>query len=97
MYQLNKKQQRSLSGQLFFSVVSIPRILRIRSIPMNKNPKYKIKGKGLNTTSKQRPVSVKLPPDLDAVIKALPNRSEFLREAIREKAIRENLIDLKSA
>lgn len=65
---------------------------------MNKNPKHRFKGKGLNTTNKQGPVSVKLPPELDAVIKALPNRSEFLREAIAEKAIREGLIEeLKSA
>ncbi len=58
----------------------------------NPNPEGRFKGKGLKTTRKQRPVSVKLPPELDEIIKSLPNRSEFLREAIREKAIRENLL-----
>lgn len=56
------------------------------------------KNTGLNTTDKHPPVSVKLPPELDKVIRSLPNRSQFLREAIAEKAVREGLIeDLKSA
>ena len=54
--------------------------------------KILFKNTGLNTKSKQPPVSVKLPPELDAIVRSLPNRSEFLREAIAEKAIRENLL-----
>lgn len=60
---------------------------------MNKNPKYKFKNTGLNTTNKQPPVSVKLPPEIDKVVRSLPNRSEFIREAIEEKLIREKLVN----
>ena len=50
------------------------------------------KGKGLGTTDKQSPVSVKLPPEIDSIVRSLPNRSEFLREAIAEKLKREGLL-----
>ncbi|WP_239651873.1 ribbon-helix-helix domain-containing protein [Neosynechococcus sphagnicola] len=38
------------------------------------------------------PVCVKLPPALDVIVRALPNRSEWLRQAIQEKAQREGLL-----
>lgn len=50
------------------------------------------KGKGIGMTHKQAPVSVKLPPELDAVVRSLPNRSEYIRQAIAEKAVRDGLI-----
>ncbi|MDJ0648557.1 MAG: ribbon-helix-helix domain-containing protein [Xenococcaceae cyanobacterium MO_188.B19] len=50
------------------------------------------KGKGLGTTDKQRPVSVKLPPEIDNIVRSLPNRSEFLRQAIAEKLKRDGLL-----
>jgi Arc/MetJ-type ribon-helix-helix transcriptional regulator len=43
------------------------------------------KGQGLGTTHKTKPICVKLPPELDEFIRGLPNRSEWLREAIEEK------------
>lgn len=53
----------------------------------------KFLSKGLGTTTNQRPVAVKLPPEMDEYVRALPNKSEWLREAIREKIEREqNLI-----
>ncbi len=56
------------------------------------------KSEGIGIKNNQRPVSVKLPEDLDKLVKSLPNRSKFIREAIAEKAAREGLIeDLKSA
>lgn len=62
---------------------------------MSKNTgRTHFKGKGLKTTNKQTPVSVKLPPELDRIVKSLPNRSEFIREAIAEKIARENLGEL---
>ena len=59
---------------------------------METKTKYKIKGKGLGTTDKQIAVAVKLPPVIDAIVKALPNRSDFLREAIAEKLRKEGLL-----
>ena len=35
------------------------------------------------------PLSVRLPADLDAVVRSLPNRTEWLRDAILEKLQRE--------
>ena len=42
-----------------------------------------------------RPISVRLPVDMDAKVRALPNRTKFLREAIA-KALQE-LEELQSA
>ena len=53
--------------------------------------KTRFKSKGIGTKSKQKPVSVLLPRDIDSIVKALPNRSEFIRQAILEKLEREGL------
>lgn len=37
------------------------------------------------------PMSVRLPPELDAVVRSLPNRTAWLRDAIIEKLEREKL------
>ena len=50
------------------------------------------KGKGLGTTDKQLPVSVKLPPEIDAVVRSLPNRSEYLRKAITAQLEKDGLL-----
>jgi predicted GNAT superfamily acetyltransferase len=47
------------------------------------------KGKGIGTSSNSKPVCVMLPPDLDEFVRGLPDRSQWLREAIREKIERE--------
>lgn len=48
------------------------------------------KGKGIGLRhGKTSPISVGLPPDLDEYVRNLPNRSEWLRQAIREKIARE--------
>lgn len=39
----------------------------------------------------ERPLSVRLPLDLDAKVRALPNRTEWLRDAILEKLQREGI------
>lgn len=49
------------------------------------------KGKGLGIKHRQSPICVMLPPDLDAYVRSLPNRSEWLRQAIKEKMERELL------
>ena len=51
--------------------------------------KTRFKGKGLGVKNKQRPVSVMLPEEIDAVVRAMPNRSEFIRQAIIEKLERD--------
>lgn len=51
--------------------------------------KTRFKGKGIGVKNKQRPVSVMLPEEIDAVVRAMPNRSEFIRQAIIEKLERE--------
>ena len=50
------------------------------------------KSRGLGVTDKSPPVSVKLAPDIDKIVRSLPNRSEFLREAIAEKLEKEGLL-----
>lgn len=48
------------------------------------------KSKGLGTQyGKSKPVSVLLPPELEAWVRALDNRSDWIRGAITEKYERE--------
>lgn len=53
--------------------------------------KTRFKGTGLGRTPGQQPVSVMLPAHIDEIVRAMPNRSEFLRQAIIEKLERMNL------
>ena len=50
------------------------------------------KGKGLGVKHKQKPVSVMLPHEIDAVVRSLPNRSEYIRQAIAEKLEKDGLL-----
>jgi hypothetical protein len=54
------------------------------------------KGKGLGTSDKQIPVSVKLPPEIDEIVKLLPNRSDYLRKAIVAQLERDGLLNLEN-
>lgn len=51
--------------------------------------KTRFKGKGVGVKHKQKPVSVMLPEDIDTIVRAMPNRSEFIRQAIIEKLERD--------
>ena len=51
--------------------------------------KTRFKGKGVGVKHKQKPVSVMLPEDIDAIVRSMPNRSEFIRQAIIEKLERD--------
>lgn len=64
---------------------------------MNKKEKSCFKGKGLGTTNKQLAVSVKLPPEVDKVVRSLPNRSDWLRETIAQRLERDGLLPSKSS
>ena len=50
------------------------------------------KGKGIGVKHKQKPVSVMLPQEMDAIVRSLPNRSEYIREAIAEKLKKDGLL-----
>lgn len=52
---------------------------------------HKRAARGLGLKHDTKPVCTKLPPDVDAVLRELPNRSDFIRDAIREKMEREGL------
>ncbi|MCC5644771.1 hypothetical protein LC607_17865 [Nostoc sp. CHAB 5824] len=56
------------------------------------NDSKRIKGVGLGTTDKQAPICVKLPPDIDTVVRSLPNRSDKIRQWIIEGMRREGLL-----
>jgi hypothetical protein len=49
--------------------------------------------KGLGTKKKQSPISVKLPPEIDSIVRSLPDRSEKLREWIIEGMKKDGLIE----
>ena len=51
--------------------------------------KTRFQGEGIGTKNKQKPVSVMLPEDIDEIVRAMPNRSEFIRQAIVEKLKKE--------
>ena len=59
---------------------------------LDSKKEHLFKGKGIGVTHKQAPVSVKLPPEIDKVVRSLPNRSEFIRQAIAEKLTRDGLL-----
>jgi hypothetical protein len=40
----------------------------------------------------KQPITVRLPEDIDAIVRVLPNRTEWLRSAILEKLDQENLL-----
>ena len=58
----------------------------------NKKKDHLFKGTGMGVTHKQPPVCVKLPPEIDKIVRSLPNRSEYIRQAIIEKLDREGLL-----
>ena len=50
----------------------------------------KFKGKGLGTKKNvTKPIGAMFPPKIDAILRSLDNRSEFIREAVIEKLRRE--------
>lgn len=50
--------------------------------------RFQVQGEKPLTSS---PMSVRLPPELDAIVRSLPNRTAWLRDAIIEKLQREEL------
>jgi hypothetical protein len=54
----------------------------------NPNPKNRLT-RVYDTPVAATPVTVKLPVDLDEYVRSLPNKSEWLREAVAEKFARE--------
>jgi hypothetical protein len=40
----------------------------------------------------KQPITVRLPEDIDAIVRVLPNRTEWLRSAILQKLAREDLL-----
>lgn len=59
---------------------------------METKVKYKVKSKGLGTKPDQVPLTVRVSPHIDAIVRSLPERSDFLREAIAEKLKKEGLL-----
>lgn len=55
----------------------------------NPNPKPKLKPLYGDEALAKKAVCVNLPKDLDEFVRSLPNRAEWLREAIAEKRARE--------
>ncbi len=51
---------------------------------------YQYKGKGIGLRyGATKPLCVGMPPEIDALIRALPNRSEWMRRVLTEAAKRE--------
>lgn len=51
----------------------------------------RFEGKGIGTKSGQKPISVMLPLEVDAIVRSLPNRSDFIRQAVIEKLDRDGI------
>jgi hypothetical protein len=52
----------------------------------------RFEGQGIGTKHKQKPLSVLLPAEADAVVRSLPNRSEKLRQWILDGMKAEGLL-----
>ena len=63
-------------------------------IEKNKDGTFKSQGVGVKHGAK--PVSVMLPPEIDEIVRSLPNRSEFVRKAIRNQLIADGLLPKES-
>jgi len=50
--------------------------------------RFKQKGEVAKAKS---PISVRLPEDVDKIVRTIPNRSEWIAEAIKEKLAREEM------
>lgn len=93
-----KKYSLSFSGLVrcffSFSQTIIPHICGDKSAKPTIMPKEntQFKGKGVGITHKQKPVSVMLPFEIDAVVRSLPNRSDYIRKAIAEKLEKDGFI-----
>ncbi len=57
-------------------------------IMSNPNPKYKFRNDQVGEVAR-RSISVKLPPEVDAFVRSLPNRAEWLRQAIAAQVERD--------
>lgn len=55
----------------------------------NPKPTYKLKPLYGNKPLSSKTVTLRLPEDIDAFVRSLPNRTEWLRQAIAEKYERE--------
>jgi hypothetical protein len=63
-------------------------------MPRGENLKpYHFKSKGIGLKDKSMPLCVGMPPEIDALIRALPNRSEWMRRVLTEAAQRELMQD----
>ena len=51
------------------------------------------KSTGIGVKHKQQPVCVMLPQEIDKIVRSLPNRSEYIRQAIIEKLEREGFLN----
>lgn len=63
----------------------------VMSQKTNNQAKTQFKPKGEIPRSKQ-PIGIRLPLDLDAIVRSLENRTEWIESAIREKLEREKRI-----
>ena len=56
------------------------------------NEHTQFKSRGVGVSHNHKPISVMLPAEIDAIVRSLDNRSEFVRQAIIEKLQREGLL-----
>ena len=47
--------------------------------------------KGLGTTTSQQPISVKFPPEIDRLLRAMDDRSTYIRVAVEAKLRQDRL------
>ena len=55
--------------------------------------KTRFEGQGMGSKSKQPPICAIFPADVDKILRSLPNRSEYIRDAVIDKMKRDKLID----
>lgn len=55
-------------------------------------PTHKFENLGLGTTNEQAPICVKYPPHIDAVLRNIPNRSDYVRKAVIRQLIEDGLL-----
>jgi hypothetical protein len=59
---------------------------------MKQDKQHLFKGDGLGLTHSTKPHCFKIPDPYDRILRSLPNKSDFLREAVMEKLERDGLL-----
>lgn len=69
---------------MIYTVASVITVLKIKimSNSYNRDTTGKFKGKGIGLKKDIQTINVRFPPEIDAILRGMENRSEYIRNAV---------------